>query len=451
MASVTVSTEKGILRRPMATTGWWSWFTTVDHKKIGILYGVSSFLFFVLGGLEALLIRSQLAQARQHPAQRGAVQPDLHDARADDDLPVRHADVGRVLQLPDPVDDRCARRRVPEAQRAVVLGLPAGRALPELELVPRRRAGRRLVRLPAQLGDRPRQRHDVLRDRPADHRHRLDHRRDQPGDHDPQHAGARHVDVPHAGVRLDGPHRAVPAGVLAADHHGRAVPAAVRPTMGHGVLRSDPRRRTDPVAAHVLVVRAPGGLHPDLARVRHHQRDPAGVQSQAAVRLSVRRLQRARDRVHRLRRVGAPHVRRRARARRQHGVRDHHGDHRDPHRREDLQLDGHDVRRRPQVRLADAVRGRRRRDVRDRRALRCDARDRALGLPADRHLLHRGALPLRAVRRRCVRAVRRDVLLVAEGIRPHAQRTLGQGPFLGDARSGSISPSARCTSSASAA
>ena len=62
MASVTVSTQKGILRRPMATTGFWSWFTTVDHKKIGILYGVSSFAFFLIGGGEALLIRSQLAK-----------------------------------------------------------------------------------------------------------------------------------------------------------------------------------------------------------------------------------------------------------------------------------------------------------------------------------------------------------------------------------------------------
>ena len=46
-----------------ATTGLWSWITTVDHKRIGILYGVSAFLFFLVGGLEALLIRLQLAVA----------------------------------------------------------------------------------------------------------------------------------------------------------------------------------------------------------------------------------------------------------------------------------------------------------------------------------------------------------------------------------------------------
>src|SRR6187431_3024892 len=62
MASVTVSTQRGILRRPVATTGFWSWLTTVDHKKIGILYGVSSFIFFIVGGSEALLIRAQLSK-----------------------------------------------------------------------------------------------------------------------------------------------------------------------------------------------------------------------------------------------------------------------------------------------------------------------------------------------------------------------------------------------------
>jgi cytochrome c oxidase subunit I len=37
------------------------WLTTVDHKRIGILYGVSAFAFFLLGGVEALVIRLQLA------------------------------------------------------------------------------------------------------------------------------------------------------------------------------------------------------------------------------------------------------------------------------------------------------------------------------------------------------------------------------------------------------
>ena len=45
-----------------AKSGLWSWITTVDHKRIGILYGVTAFIFFLIGGLEALLIRWQLAR-----------------------------------------------------------------------------------------------------------------------------------------------------------------------------------------------------------------------------------------------------------------------------------------------------------------------------------------------------------------------------------------------------
>ena len=40
-----------------------SWLVTVDHKRIGILYIVTAGLFFLAGGLMALLMRTQLAQA----------------------------------------------------------------------------------------------------------------------------------------------------------------------------------------------------------------------------------------------------------------------------------------------------------------------------------------------------------------------------------------------------
>jgi cytochrome c oxidase subunit I len=38
------------------------WLTTTDHKKIGILYIVTAFFFFVVAGIMALFIRSELAQ-----------------------------------------------------------------------------------------------------------------------------------------------------------------------------------------------------------------------------------------------------------------------------------------------------------------------------------------------------------------------------------------------------
>jgi cytochrome c oxidase subunit I len=41
-------------------TGLMDWLTTVDHKKIGILYLIAGFFFFIVGGLEAIVIRIQL-------------------------------------------------------------------------------------------------------------------------------------------------------------------------------------------------------------------------------------------------------------------------------------------------------------------------------------------------------------------------------------------------------
>jgi cytochrome c oxidase subunit I len=50
---------RGYRSRP---TGWLSWLTTVDHKRIGIMYMVGALIFFCLGGVEALLMRAQLAK-----------------------------------------------------------------------------------------------------------------------------------------------------------------------------------------------------------------------------------------------------------------------------------------------------------------------------------------------------------------------------------------------------
>ena len=42
------------------------WVTTVDHKRIGLLYIVTSLVFFAAGGILALLMRAQLAQADEN-------------------------------------------------------------------------------------------------------------------------------------------------------------------------------------------------------------------------------------------------------------------------------------------------------------------------------------------------------------------------------------------------
>ena len=66
-ATASAGTADGLVIAPPsivapAYRGLWSWITTVDHKRIGILYGVSAGTFFVIGGLEALVIRLQLWQ-----------------------------------------------------------------------------------------------------------------------------------------------------------------------------------------------------------------------------------------------------------------------------------------------------------------------------------------------------------------------------------------------------
>jgi cytochrome c oxidase subunit I len=42
------------------------WISSVDHKELGILYMASAVLFMLIGGVEALLIRTQLAVPRNH-------------------------------------------------------------------------------------------------------------------------------------------------------------------------------------------------------------------------------------------------------------------------------------------------------------------------------------------------------------------------------------------------
>src|SRR4029079_11064114 len=46
---------------PAYRGGLYEWLTTTDHKKIGIMYVINSFLFFLIGGVFALLVRTELA------------------------------------------------------------------------------------------------------------------------------------------------------------------------------------------------------------------------------------------------------------------------------------------------------------------------------------------------------------------------------------------------------
>ncbi|MGY4367383.1 hypothetical protein ACVW1A_003448 [Bradyrhizobium sp. LB1.3] len=158
-----------------------------------------------------------------------------------------------------------------------------------------------------------------------------------------QHARAGHDPAQDAAVRVvdsgDGvPAAAVAAGARRCHHH-----AAYRPQFRHDVLQPRRRRRPRAVPASVLVLRPPRSVHPDPAGFRHGQPDRLDLLAQARVRLSRHGLRHGRDRRHRLRGVGAPHV---------HGrhvlgdaglFRRCHDGHRGSDRREDLLVDRHDV------------------------------------------------------------------------------------------------------------
>jgi cytochrome c oxidase subunit 1 len=55
------STEAIPLTRP-ERSAFWTWIVSTNHKRIGLNYILSSIIFFGVGGLEALMIRVQLAQ-----------------------------------------------------------------------------------------------------------------------------------------------------------------------------------------------------------------------------------------------------------------------------------------------------------------------------------------------------------------------------------------------------
>ena len=107
-----------------------SWLVTTDHKRIGMLYISTSLLFFVGGGVLALLMRSQLATANEDFIVRDSYSElfTIHGTAMVFLVVVPIlAGFGNFLV---PADDRRARRRVPAPERDVVLVLPRSAASP---------------------------------------------------------------------------------------------------------------------------------------------------------------------------------------------------------------------------------------------------------------------------------------------------------------------------------
>ena len=260
---------------------------TTDAKQIGIMYMITSFVFFMLGGLMALLMRAELARPGMQ-----FLSPEQYNQ-----LFTMHGTI-MLLFFATPIVFAFANFVVP-----IQIGAPDV-AFPRLNSFaywlylfggliavgrvphPGRRGRLRLVRLhPAQR--RPalaRRRRQHVGGRPGDLGSRHDPRRRQHDHHDPDAARARHDHVPDADLDLEHPGHQ-PAGGHGLPVPGRgAVRARRRPHPRRpGLQRGD--RRPDAVAAPLLVLRPPRGLHRGAAVLRHHHRGHPGVQPQAGVRL----------------------------------------------------------------------------------------------------------------------------------------------------------------------
>ena len=218
-----------------------------------------------------------------------------------------------LRQRRDAAADRRARRRVPATERLRLLALPLRRDHHRRRLL--HPAGRRVVRL---VRLRAAVEHDIhagsrrqpLGVRPRAGRFRHDPRCRQLHHHDHHDARARHDDVPHADLHLEHPGDVDPGAAGLPGARRRPDRPRRRPRLRRASARSS-QRRSHALAAPVLVLRAPRGLHHRAAVLRHHQRGAAGLQPQADLRLQDADLRDDRDRRPVGHGVGAPHVRHR--------------------------------------------------------------------------------------------------------------------------------------------
>src|SRR2546421_4747539 len=359
------------------------------------------------------------------------VQPDVHDARHDDDLLRRHAARVRLRELSRPAHDRRAGHGVPAPERFQLLADRVQRAVPLFQLRRRLRPLRRgngsrrgLVRL------RTPDIEDVL----AGAQHRLldaraprlgirQHRhRDQHHRHHRLHALPRNDARQDALARLAEPGHGQPRDPGGQPAHRRADHAPRGPVPRWALLRHPGRRFRRPLDALLLGLRPSRGLRARAAGVRFRLRDHPGLLPQGDVRLPGDGRRDGRDRVHQHERVGAPHVHRGNDVGGEHLLRlDHDGD-RGADGDQDLQLARYDVGRKDLFQGADAVLHRVPLPVPHRGADRSDDVLRSVRLAA-RQLLFRGRpFPLRDRRGNPVLHLRGFLLLVPEGHRPDVQR-----------------------------
>ena len=272
------------------------------------MYLVFSLVMFFIGGAMALVIRAELFQPGLQLVDPGFFNTDDHRARADHGVRRGHAGDRGPRQLDDPAADRRARHGAAAHEQLQLLA--AGRGVLAADPVAvhaGRRSRRGLDAVPAAgAADRRRAAARDLRDPPG--RRLVDHGRDQHHRDDHEHARPGHDAAQDAAVRLDLADHRLPADRRDAGVRRRRDDAAHRPLLRHQLLQRGGRRRPGALPAHLLVLRAPRGLHHDPAGVRHRLGDHPDLLAQAAVRLRRDGVRDGLDRLPVVHRLGAPHV-----------------------------------------------------------------------------------------------------------------------------------------------
>ena len=85
------------------------WVTTVDHKRLGILYILYALLFLVVAGSEAIDHAHPADVSAQRFCFSAGLQPHVHHAWHDHDFLRGHARAVRLCKLPGAINDRRAR------------------------------------------------------------------------------------------------------------------------------------------------------------------------------------------------------------------------------------------------------------------------------------------------------------------------------------------------------
>jgi cytochrome c oxidase subunit 1 len=264
--------------RPRPGQTFYSWITTTDHKKIGNLYFITSFVFFLLAGAMALMIRAELTapglQVVDNPEQfnqlftmHGLIMLLLFAT------PLFAGFANALVPLQIGAPDVAFPRLNMFAYWLYVLGglvaalgflTPQGAAsFGWFMYVPLSNS----IYSPGLGTD--------LGLRPDPHRFRHHPRVGQLHHDDRLHARTRHDDVPYADLHLDRARDGAARAHGLPGAGGRALRARWRPALRDAHLRCR-GRRCDALAAPVLVLRPPGGLRPGPAVLRRDQRDHPG-------------------------------------------------------------------------------------------------------------------------------------------------------------------------------